>query len=393
MPPKHKSRPGPGPYPVPNDPNDPNDTNEPNDTEERENKIRKLNMEIQYNDEQIKTQRNMRDIYEERVDHAAHHGENRRSKQALEETNQNIETLRLSNVTLKSNLKKLRDASNHNKPPNSSIPVSSSSSSSSSSRSSIPVPLQVRQRTAGTVAGPLQNREELPPAPPPTDSSAAPLPVPEVPVVGGPVVDGGDGAVLAVPAVPLLQVLQRTAADHPLGYLVFLVVAILIVSWPTSPPGPPGPPGPVVVHTSAPPRVRSAPGPVVVHTSAPPRVRSAPVQLQLPQSAGTAVTVYKITDKMENKTEILGLLQQVETLVKIMKDQGIDLHLFPPFRLDINVTEKQTMHNRTYKMQVTRKYDDTEYTEYTVTLETSYPSLYYFEIESISNGLKKLGLK
>ena len=105
------------------------------------------------------------------------------------------------------------------------------------------------------------------------------------------------------------------------------------------------------------------------------------------------MTVYKITDKMENKTEILGLLQQVETLVKIMKDQGIDLHLFPPFRLDINVTEKQTMHNRTYKMQVTRKYDDTEYTEYTVTLETSYPSLYYFEIESISNGLKKLGLK
>ena len=133
MPPKHKSRPGPGPYPVPNDPNDPNDPNEPNDTEEREKKIRKLNMEIQYNDEQIKTQRNMRDIYEERVDHAAHHGEIRRSKQALEETNQKIETLSLSNVTLKSNIKKLRDASNHNEPPNFSIPVSSSRSSNRNS--------------------------------------------------------------------------------------------------------------------------------------------------------------------------------------------------------------------------------------------------------------------
>ena len=101
------------------------------------------------------------------------------------------------------------------------------------------------------------------------------------------------------------------------------------------------------------------------------------------------MTVYKITDKMENKTEILGLLQRVEHLAKIMEDSA-DLQLFPPFRLDINVTKKQTMHNTTYKMQVTRKYDDTEYT---VTLETSYPSLYYFEIESISNGLKNLGLK
>ena len=263
----------------------PNEPNEPNEPEEPEKKIRRLNTKIHNNEEKIATLREDRDVYREHFDNAAGSGDRRRSELAVTVANDEITRLRLQNNETRQVLRKLHNPE-----------------------------------------GTLQN-----PAERPTDFNAATRGASnhKEPQNSWRSTDTGT----AVPAVLPVPVPLPVLGGLCIGILA--IIAVIYGFWSIS-----SQLAPVPVHTSALPVCSAPVHALPVHTSA-------PVQLQLPQSAGTAYTVYRITDETEG--DIPGLLQEVEDLARIMVHEGIDLQLAPPYAFDINVTKYQTVHNKTYK--------------------------------------------